>query len=498
MKLGISQARALALAISATTALSIGIAFADNRIVESPHISEILPDKFSLLWEPWHGDFDGMVERRMIRVLVPFGGYQYYYVNGSPRGAIVELLNRFEQFLNERLERSNIRVYVVAIPISRDLLIPYLLDGRGDMIAGDLTVTDIRRQQLAFTRPLKRGINEVVVSGPAAPALDSIDDLSGADVVVRASSSYFEHLLQLTTRFSRGNQSAISIVPADELLEAEDLLELLNAGMIPLTILDDYKAEFWSSVFPNITVRHDLAINEGGEIAWATSLDSTDLLQVLNDFLGKYGRGTLVGNDTFNRYLASADRVRCRMSPEQAGRNSDLVRWFTTYGKRYDFDWLMLAAQGYQESRLQQRKRSPAGAVGIMQIKPSTAADKNVNVDNIDQPQNNIHAGTKYMRFLADRYFAGIVDDLNEWFFSLAAYNAGPARVARLRREARENGLDDNVWFGNVEIVAARRIGRETVSYVANIFKYYVGYKMSSARLQEEQARHTELTACNE
>ena len=468
------------------------------RIVESPQIAEILPEQFADLWKPYHEDLDKLIERRVIRVLVPFGGYQYYYVNGRPRGTLVELLNKFEQYVNDLLERRHLRVYVVTIPISRDHLIPYLLEGRGDLVAGDLTVTNIRQQQVEFTRPVRTDINEVIVTGPSTPEILSLDDLAGQEVVVRASSSYFEHLLRLTIDFSQRGLAPISIIPADELLEAEDLLELLDAGMIPATVMDDYKADFWSSVFPNISVRKDLSINDDGNIAWATTKSRPELSQLLNDFLKKFGRGTLVGNDTFNRHLANADRVRCQMAPERVGQQSELAQWFKIYGEQYDFDWLMLAAQGFQESRLNQSKRSPAGALGVMQIKPSTAADRNVNILDISDAQNNIHAGTKYMRFIADRYFAGAVDDLNEWFFSLAAYNAGPAKVAQLRREAEENGLDKDRWFANVEIVAARRIGRETVSYVANIFKYYIGYKMSLGRLDAERGRHAELTACVE
>ena len=288
------------------------------------------------------------------------------------------------------------------------------------------------------------------------------------------------------------------IEPTDELLEAEDLLEVVNAGMIGMTVLDDYKARFWAGVFPEITVREDLVINEGGTIAWATRKDTPELSKVINQFLRKFGKGSMIGNDTFNRYLKDAARVRCAHSGNNTGKIEALADVFQTYGERFDFDWLMLAAQGFQESGLRQDRRSPAGAVGVMQIKPSTAADRNVGIDDISTVDNNIHAGAKYMRFLADRYFGDEgIDDLNQWLLTLAAYNAGPAKVARLRREATENGYDRNIWFNNVEIIAARRIGRETVTYVSNIFKYYVGYQVISERRDIRSQRHGEiLTEC--
>ena len=199
----------------------------------------------------------------------------------------------------------------------------------------------------------------------------------------------------------------------------------------------------------------------------------------------------MIGNDTYNRYLSDASKVRCNFSNRSPGEVEHLIDVFQKYGEKYDFDWLMLAAQGYQESGLRQNRRSPAGAVGIMQIKPSTAKDKNVGIEDISTIDGNIHAGTKYMRFLADRYFSDEgINDLQQWIFSLAAYNAGPAKIARFRHEAAENGYDPNRWFDNVEIVAARRIGRETVTYVSNVFKYYVGYQLFAERDAIVATRH--------
>jgi membrane-bound lytic murein transglycosylase MltF len=137
-------------------------------------------------------------------------------------------------------------------------------------------------------------------------------------------------------------------------------------------------------------------------------------------------------------------------------------------------------AQGYQESRLDQSTRSSAGAVGVMQLLPSTASDKNVGITEIENIENNIHAGAKYMRFIRDRYFSDSnMSPTDQTMFSFAAYNAGPARVTKLRKEAAELGLDPDVWFQNVEVIAAKRIGRETVQYVSNIYKYWVAYKLT-------------------
>lgn len=459
-----------------------------------------LPLSFGRIWEPWLGDFDAMAERRIVRAVVPYGGYQFFYEDGQPRGVTYELLQRFEQYLNTELGRGDLKVYVVVIPLGRDELIPALLDGHADLIAGDLTITDERAPLLAFSRPLLTDIDEVVVTGPAAPPIAALEDLAGQELVVRASSSYFEHLQALVTDFHARELWPPQVVAADEILEAEDLLEMLDSGMIGITVMDDYKAEFWASVFPNIEVRDDLVINEGGTIAWAMRRGSPQFEAILDDFMQVYGKGTMVGNDTYNRYLADADRVRCSHSPRALENLGELVAVFEKYGSQYGFEWLMLAAQSFQESKFRQDRRSAAGAVGIMQIKPSTAADPNVGVDDISTVDGNVHAGARYMRFLADRYFSSAdFDPLGQWLFSLAAYNAGPARVAQLQREAAASGYDPNRWFDNVEVIAARRLGKETVTYVSNVFKYYVGYLLSVGRGAERNERYaTELKECTD
>jgi len=464
----------------------------------NPSTGELLPMPFSAVWKSWQGDFEAMVERRLVRVLVPYGGYQFYYEDGEPRGAIYELVQRFETYINDELGRRNIKVFVVVIPVSRDELLPALLDGHADFVAADLTITDARATQFNFSRPLRIDINEVVVTGPSAPDLSALDKLAGQEIVVRQSSSYFEHLQSLAATMEANGLQAPDLKHADELLESEDILEVLDAGIIGITVMDDYKARFWSEVFSDIVIRDDLVINEGGSIAWASRKDSPELMKIIDQFLRKFGKGTLIGNDTFNRYLKDAKRVRCAHGGQNSERVEEIAGVFRTYGEQYNFDWLMLAAQGYQESGLRQNRRSPAGAVGIMQIKPSTAADRNVGINDVSTLDNNVHAGAKYLRFLADRYFSDDgINELNQWLLSLAAYNAGPAKVARMRREARESGHDPNIWFNNVEIIAARRIGRETVTYVSNIFKYYVGYQITSERQDIRDARHSEtLTGC--
>jgi len=480
------------------SALAAHVAPEDSDAVASP--LDELAMTFGRVWEPWFGDFDAMAERRIVRAVVPYGGYQYFYEDGKPRGAAYEMLRRLESHINAELGSGHLKVYVIIIPVGRDRLLPAVLEGHADLAAGDLTATDSRTEALTFTRPWLDDIDEVIVTGPSARPITNLDDLAGQPVIVRPSSSYFEHLQGLANDFGARGLDPPAVIPADELLEAEDLLEMVNAGLVPMTVMDDYKAEFWASVFPEIVVRHDLVINAGGAIGWAHRSESPAFAAMLGGFMQRYGKGTLVGNDTYNRYLSDAARVRCAHSPQSLATLEPLIDVFRQYAGLYEFDWLMLAAQAYQESGLDQARRSQAGAVGLMQIRPSTAADPNVAVPAIETVDGNVHAGTKYLRFLADRYFSGPgFDPLSQWLFSLAAYNAGPARVAALRRDAAAEGYDPNRWFNNVEIVAAREIGRETVTYVSNVFKYYVGYQLTATRGAERTERFDAvLSACAE
>ena len=451
---------------------------------------------FEKLWLPWTGDLPGMVERRVLRVVVPYGGYQFYYDRGEPKGAVYEMLRKFENYLNEQLDRQNIRVYVAIVPVSRDKMFASLLAGNADLIAADLTETDRRNLLVDFTRPLLTNIDEIVVSGPGAAPPESLDDLAGRDIFVGPATSYHEHLVDLAADFRRRGLVAPNVILADELLETHDILEMVNAGLVELTVADDYKAEFWSEVYPNVQLHHDLRIHSGGQTSWAYRKDSPELAVMLDSFMRRYGKGTLVGNDTYSRYLADAERVQCAPVGRSSADLVELESAFRSSASEFEFDWLMLAAQAFQESRFHHGRRSPAGAVGVMQIKPSTAADRNVGIADISTIENNVRAGAKYLRFLMDRYFdAAAMDELDRWFFGLAAYNAGPARVARLRNQAAAEGYDRNVWFDNVEIVAGRRIGRETTSYVGNIFKYFLGYHLIQTQESERKARLDGLLA---
>jgi membrane-bound lytic murein transglycosylase MltF len=425
----------------------------------------------------WTGDFDGMVKRRQIRILVVHSKTFYFIDSGAQRGFSYDAGRAFEDAVNKKLGLRLLRVEAVFIPVSAGELLPALLNGRGDIAIANLTVTPERQQFVDFSVPLWTGVDEIVVTGPASPPIASVDDLSGQEVFVRLSSSYFQSLWHVNERFGKSGLPPLRVKAAPEQLEDEDILEMLNAGLIPLAVVDSHKAEFWAQLLPNIRLHPEASVRTGGEIAWAFRKNSPQLAAVVNEFAAKHGKGSAFGNAKFKEYLRNTQYVKGASSTEEFRKLLRTIQIFQKYAKQYDFDWLMLAAQGYQESRLDQGVKSRVGAVGVMQVMPATG--KELEVGDIREIEPNIHAGAKYLRAMMERYFSGAqLDGLNRQLFAFASYNAGPARIAKLRKEAEAQGLDPNVWFNNVEIVASKRIGQETVRYVGNIFKYYVAYKL--------------------
>jgi membrane-bound lytic murein transglycosylase MltF len=436
----------------------------------------------------WLGDFNEMVKKRRIRVLVAYSKTFFFLDRGRQRGLSHDLLKEFEKFINKKLKTKTLKVQVVFIPVRRDELIPGLVQGLGDLAVANLTITPQRLKHVDFSIPWLSGVKELLVSGPAAPPVTGVDDLAGQEIHVRKSSSYYESLALLNESFKKAGKSQMDLVPAEEAFEDEDLLEMVNAGLIPMLVMDSHKAQFWTQIFDKIQVHSDIAVRSGGEIAWAFRKNSPQLKAVVNEFVKDHKKGSLIGNMLLKRYLKSTKYVKNSISKDELQKFQQMVDFFQHYAEQYDFDYLLMAAQAYQESGLDQSKKSHAGAIGVMQLLPSTAADRNVNISEIQKLENNIHAGTKYMRFIVNRYYKDEpMDDVNKMLFAFASYNAGPAKVNKLRKKTAAMGLNPNLWFHNVEVAAARVIGRETVQYVSNIYKYYIAYHMITEQEKRRQ-----------
>jgi membrane-bound lytic murein transglycosylase MltF len=426
----------------------------------------------------WKGDLSGMLERRLIRVLVPNNRTFFFYDGLQPRGLAYEFMTEFVNTLNAG-KSTNARVYALFLPSARDRFVADIANGYGDVAVAGLTVTAAREKQVDFIS-YDLTMNEIVVTAANAPALGSVEDLAGHKVFVRRSSSYYDSLTALNARLRAAGKPPVQIKLADEHLEDEEILELAHAGVVPITVVDAYIAKLWTPVLPNIRVHANLILRKDAHLGPVVRNDSAELKKALAAFMKTHGPGTTFGNVIIQRYTRDNRWVRNPGTTEDLRRFRQALPYFQKYARQYRFDHLLIAAQAYQESRIDQQLRSPAGAVGIMQIKPATAADPNVRIGNVSAMDSNVHAGVKYLRFVSDRYFSDAkFDELNRHVFAFAAYNAGPARIQELRAAAAKEGLDPNEWFNNVEIIAGRKIGRETVDYVRNILKYWVAYHLA-------------------
>lgn len=445
--------------------------------------------------KPWTGDFDQMLARRVIRVLVPYSRTLYFNDKGRERGVTADTVRDFEGYLNRKYARQLGKrpLTVIMVTTTRDQLLPGLAAGLGDIAAGNLTVTEARQKVADFASPADLAtVRELVITGPASPRLTSVEDLSGRKIHVRPSSSYYESVVALNGRLRKSGKAPATIVSLPDALEDEDVLEMLNAGLLELAVVDDWKAKIWVPVLPKITIREDLVLHDGGHVGWAIRKNSPRLLAEIEDFYAGFAKRQDLIAYRLKQYQKRIKQISNNTNGAELKRFQNTLALFDKYGAQYAFDPLMLAAQGYQESHLDQKAKSRVGAVGIMQVMPATGAS--LKVGNIRQIEPNIHAGAKYLDQLMTQYFSDAKFTESERpLFAFASYNAGPANIAKMRKEAAQRGLDPDRWFNHVELVVAEKIGQETTTYVRNIFKYYVAYKLTleaqeAARKAREQA----------
>jgi len=452
---------------------------------ENNHSTELI----SSVPKQWLGDFNIMKKKRIIRVLVVPSKIMYTIIKGKESGIAYELGSLFEKHINKHYSSSknnHIKIHVIFIPTTRDKLFSLLNKGYGDIIISDLAITPQRQKIVDFSEPLFSNIDEIVVTNKSVSTVKTLKDLAGKEIYVRPSSSYNEYLKKLNTSFSKMNLSSIHIKSVPEILEDEDIMDMVNANLIPITIVDNYKAKLWSKMLPDIKLYENIALKKNDHFALIIRKSSPQFMKEINTFVQTHKEGTLLGNILRNRYVKNYSPVNNALTKKELHKFHKIMDIFKKHASEYNLDYLLMLAQGYQESKLNQDAKSAVGSIGIMQLMPETG--KSMKVGDIRKIKSNIHAGIKYHRWLINRYFKDDnITNLNKTLFTFAAYNAGPAKVRRLRNEAKRQGLDPNKWMNNVEFIASKKIGVETVTYVSNIFKYYVSYKLYLEKFRANQ-----------
>jgi membrane-bound lytic murein transglycosylase MltF len=469
--------RACAVALSA--ALGALILF-NNPALALTQAEDAEARRKELTGKLWTGDFDGMVERRAIRIAVPYSRSLYYHDRGHERGLTAQAVREFERYVNKKYRKTLAKrpITVLLVPTTRDELIPALLEGRADIAAGNMTITPARQEKVDFSDPVAAPFAEIVVTGPRGPELKIIDDLAGKEVFARPTTSYYESLVSLNEKFKTAGKPLVKITKLPDPLEDEDTLDMVNAGLLGPVVVDEWVAKLWKPILPKLVLHEDIELREKSEIGWAFRKNSPKLAAEVNEFNEKVGKKQGMTAYNLKTFAAKVRKARNAGGADEVKRFEALVGLFRKYGEKYGFDYLMLTAQGFQESQLNQDARSHVGAIGVMQVMPATGAE--LRVGDIKQVEPNIHAGAKYMDTLMNTYFPDAhLDETNRTLFAFAAYNAGPNRVARLRKQAEKEGYNPDIWFNNVERVLAKKVGQEPVTYVRNIYKYYVSYKLA-------------------
>ncbi len=479
----------IAVAVLITTSFAVNsiASVADSTAKQSesydPDLNLYLPVGQKML-----GDFDEIKDRRVLRIIVPYSKTTYFMDGPHQMGTAVDVGHELESWLAKRhkFDDKALKIAVTFIPTPRENILQALKDGYGDLAAGNLTVTQERLKKVDFTTPLIANVKEIAVTGPGGLQISSFEDLLGKEVYVRRSSSYLEHKSSLNKKLKKSKRPPIKIKVADENLEDEDILEMVNAGVVPLTIVDDHIAKFWSQILDSINLHENAFVNEGGKIAWAVRPNCPKLMAEIDEFAKDHGPNSAFAKEVLRKYLRNTKFVTNATSKKEMKKFSELIKFFKQYASQYDFDTLMLIAMGYQESKLNQGARSPSGAVGVMQVLPSTAASPKIGIIGVDKSaEKNIHAATKYLRLLVETYLNDPkISPMDRTLMVFAAYNAGPGSLIKFRSLAKQSGLNPNIWFNNVELAAARIVGRETVQYVSNIYKYYVSYKLVLERMK--------------
>ena len=458
-------------------------------------LAQIFPDLSALNSTE---DLSAMKDRKVIRVLVTLSKTDFFIYNGEPKGFQAEVLHHYEKALNKGVSRRELKTRIAYVPVPFSELIPALNAGKGDIAAALLTITPEREKQVNFITSRRWTVNEVLVTNKSVEDIKNIYDLPGREVYVLRGSSYVEHLKKFNEELASQMMIQVRIVEADEHLLSEDILELVNAGVVDMTVIDDFKAELWAQIFPNVVVREDIQISTGGHIGWAIRKNNSELEASLMEFLPQVRKRSLLGNMITDRYFGTTKWIRNPMDDLERQKLEGFMLFFKEYGDQYGFDWLALVAQAYQESGLDHNSHSRAGAVGIMQLLPSTA--EYVGFSDVTEIEDNIHAGVKYLSYLKEQYFSDPeLEEADRFAFTWAAYNAGPTKVRKMRARAEKMALDPNKWFQNVEYAALRIVGQETVTYVANIYKYYIAYALSRELLNEKavQLRAIEASGAN-
>lgn len=384
--------------------------------------------------ETYKSDLEEIKKRRVLRVLTRNASNCFFIYRGEQLGFEYELAQDFAKSLGVRLE-------LIVAP-SREALLEHLAEGRGDLVAAGMTITEDRKKQVAFTQPYLT-VSELVIVPSKDKTTKSLADLRGKKISVRKSSSYYEHLLELQGQYG----FEIELLPEET--ETEDILWMLGEGKLAATVADSSIVDI--ELTYSDYIRSIGPLGDPVQIAWAVRPDQPQLLAAANAFVKRIYKGMFY-NMTVTKYFKNTKTMKAASGDARADREGGLSKYDTLvkkFAKQYELDWRLVTSQMYQESRFDPGAKSWVGALGLMQVMPKTAQE--LKFDDVVDPEQGIHAGVKLLARYSRMFEEPAVKEKDRIRFALAGYNCGPGHVFDARRLAADLKLDPDRWFGNVE-----------------------------------------------
>lgn len=426
-----------------------------------------------------------MLNAGEIRMAIPYGRITYVNSKGQILGFAPELSKYFGDFLLAKYKK---KVQIKVAPSAPGKLLSAIDDGNANFALDYLNEYSVDKNAsrfLIYDHP--RIEKYVIVSNQNQAKIINLLDLSGKTVCVDRFTQTTA-LDEANQALQKSGKNAIHIYQDQLVLSDEDLLQMVNGGLIDYIWVADWRAELWKPLLPNISIHQETAVKGGSPGDVIVSKINADLAKDLLEFAASSYLEAALRDYRQKTFSHERFALKSPLTKTELNRFESMKKYFHRYGHENQLDPLFLAGLGFQESLLNQGAISSYGAVGVMQLLPNTGAS--MNVGNIYELEPNIHAGAKYINSLLQvMSLERTLPEAERGFFAVAAYNSGANNVRKARELAVKLGLDPNKWFLNVEMASAQLLGLETFLYVRNVYKYYVTYDVLVRKAALDQER---------
>lgn len=423
---------------------------------------------------------------KVLRVLVNQSRNSSGEVKGEPVGVEHHRLRSLEHYLNARA-RDGQEIRLKLIPRAKEQLLAALQRGEGDLAApGELLDPSLVRG-VSGSAPVRDQVQLMLVGRKGERSFSRIEQLSGRTVALTSASAAGAVIEQLNQQLALRKRAAIKVEWVDPSLAVEDVLEMVQAGIYHLTVVERPIAQRWARVMPRLRLDSRVHLGQPQAMRWYVRRDASMLLATVDRFLQGY-RAPANQDAAFERIYRRQYRVHDPLARKSRKRLESVRAVLQKHGAAQQIDWLNLAALAFKESTLNPAARGSGGAHGLMQITPSAA--RRVGVSNTATVDGNVQAGARYLALIRRKFFAS--PQLNErerMAFVLAAYNLGPERVQAMRAEARRRGLNGNQWFFQTERIAMEQVGMGPVNFVNSVNKYFLAFNRQRQSLERVAKR---------